>query len=138
MTTIVDARKAVYDYVIANYTGIPEARITADNEGFSAPQGLSWARISMQEETSEQETLGGVGHRWFSRRGTLFFQINVPADGGTAVADGLAKEARSLLEGVSLASGELHLFASTVRRIGPNGPWFQVSVDTAFEFTEIR
>lgn len=138
MTTLVEATEEIYQYFFANYTGIPAARISADNESFTPPEGQAWARLSIIETDSNQESQGGLGHRRFKRDGGVVLEIFVPADEGTANINALAEEARSLLEGVKLAQSQIWLLAATARRVGAQGPWHRMNVQTRFTYTEIR
>jgi len=138
MTTLVEATEEIYEYFLANYTGIPTARITADNESFTPTEGETWGRLSIIETDSNQDSHGGVGHRRYKRDGSVFFEISVPADTGTEDINALAEEARTLLEGVKLAQSQIWLLGATARRVGPRGMWHKMMVQTRFTYTEIR
>ena len=138
MTTLAVATEEIYQYFLASYTGIPAARITADNESFTPPEGETWGRLSIIETDSNQESQGGLGHRRFKRDGSVFFEISVPADSGTANINTLAEEARSILEGTKLAQNQIWLLDTTIRRVGVQGSWHKMIVQTRFTYTEIR
>lgn len=138
MTTLVEAREAIYGHFLGNYTGLPAAQITADNEAFDAPEDLAWGRLAVREFVGRQESLGGLGNRKFLRTGSVFFQIFTPADQGTEEADTLAQEARELLEGVKLDAKQIWLTNATVREIGPDGAWYNVVVEASYQYTETR
>jgi len=138
MTTLVEAREAIYEQFINNYTAIPAARITADNEQFTPPVDLAWGRFSVRHTGSAQESLGGVGNRKFNRLGSAFFQVFTPENQGTFEADTLAQAARVLLEGLSLSSNTIRFNGCDVREIGVNNGWYGVVVEGNFVYTDTK
>jgi len=138
MTTITDARATLYTEFSTNFTGVPAARITFDNEKFDPPSDVSWVRFAVRHFGGGQESLGDAGARKFNRTGAAFVQVFVPQDTGVRDADILAQEARTIMEGKTLLSGAIRTFDSEIREIGLNDGYYMVIVETRFEFTETR
>lgn len=138
MATLTEAREAIYDRFLTNYTALPAASIDADNEEFSPPAGAAWARLSVRHTGSVQESLGGIGYRKFTRIGSTFVQIFTPLNQGASEADTLAQAARVILEGVSLVGNTIRFTNVVVREIGPSDGWYLVVVEAFFEYTETR
>jgi hypothetical protein len=139
MVTITEARELIYEEFLGSYAAIPSARITADNEQFDPPAGLSWGRFSVRHTGRSQESLGGVGRRKFTSRGSAFFQIFSPQDQGLATVDGLAQAAREVLEGISLSGNDIRFTDCDVRELGPDQDgWFGMTVEASFEYTETK
>jgi hypothetical protein len=138
MTTITAARESLYTEFYNSFTGVPQARITFDNEKFDPPEDVSWVRFAVRHFGGGQESLGDVGARKFNRTGAAFVQVFIPQDTGIRDADTLAQEARTVLEGKTLLSGAVRTFDSEIREIGLNDGYFMVVVETRFEYTETR
>lgn len=139
MVTITEARELIYEEFLGSYTAIPAARITADNESFDPPSGLSWGRLVVRHTGRTQETLGAIGLRKYASRGSVFFQIFVPENDGVGTADGLAHAARGVLEGISLSGNDIRFTDCDVRELGPDQDgWFGMTVEASFEYTETK
>ena len=136
-TTLNESRTAVYEAFIAAWTPTGH-ELTFDNEAFSPPVDVPWARLSVRQLASTQETLGRVGNRRFSRLAAAFAQIFVPIDEGTSIADNLATIARNAFEGTSLTGTTVRFQDVIVREIGPEGRWYNVTVEAQFEYDETR
>lgn len=140
MTTRVAAADAMYAQFLDNFTGFPtdSSRVVADNEDFTPPEGLPWARLAIRSNTSIQESHGGVGNRKFERAGSLFVQFFAPLNTGSSVLRGHADEAAKLLEGVSLSGNTVRLNNAVVREIGPTEGWYLIVVEAFFVYDETR
>ena len=138
MATLQEAREAIYLKFLTDYTALPSARITADNEQYDPPAGQSWGRLSVRHTGSVQESLGPVGLRKFTRIGSCFFQVFVPQNQGVDEADQLAQAARSVLEGISLIDNTVRFTNSVIRETGTENGWFGVVVESFFEYTETK
>jgi hypothetical protein len=138
MVTLAAARNAIYDHFFTNFTAIPSARITAENEEFDPPVGQSWVRLAVNHTASVQESLGDVGLRKFSRIGSAFVQIFIPENSGLNSADLLADAVRTVFEGVRLLDNDIRFYNSTVREIGVNEGWYQLSVESEFVYTQTK
>lgn len=138
MTTLIQAKDAMLSEYVTN-TILPAAQVTLENEQFEPPTDLEWVRVSVRHFDGGQDSLGGVGLRKFSRVGALFVQIFIPQDtGGTAPADTIAQEARTLLEGKHLTGTTVNLLTSQIREIGQIDGNYVVTVETGFEYIETR
>jgi len=138
MVTIVEARTKIYELFLANYTALPAAQVTADNENFETPEGLPWGRLSVRHATRAQESLGGLGLRKFTSVGAAFFQVFVPKDQGVKQADELAQAARVIFEGVSIYGNDIRFTSCDIREAGPEDGWYGLVVEALFQYTETK
>ncbi len=142
MTTYLEAKDAMIAEYVTNTTldTTPvTGQVTLENEQWKPPTDTPWVRVSVRHFDGGQDSLGGVGFRKFSRVGSLFVQIFIPQDtGGTAPADTIAQEARTLLEGKALTGTTIKLLTSQIRELGQIDGDFVVVVETGFEYIETR
>lgn len=141
MSDLVEYRKAIAVYFLANYTGLAADKIQMPNETFQPPEpsaGEAWAQFRIQEFVGQQESLGDVGSRKFERRGSILFVVHAPVDSGSKAADTLANEARDVLEGVTLSGSKIWLQGATVRHVGVEGAWYLVSMAVDFYASETK
>ena len=136
MTTLNQAREAIYAAFVAKWDVGPVSGYTFDNEKYDPPEGEPWVRLSVRHSDARQETLGSVGNRRFARRGTAFVQVFVPQDTGTQKADDLTRQAMSIFEGVSLAGTTVRFLNVIPRETGVDGSWFGTLVRAEFEYDE--
>lgn len=136
MTTLNEVRGAIYTAFVAAW-GATSA-LTLDNEDFSPPEGLPWARLVVRHATRGQESLGGVGNRKFETVGTVIVQCFGPLESGTKETDTLVEKAMSILEGVTLSPEGIHFTGATPVEIGPGEDHYQVNVNAAFSWTETK
>lgn len=137
-----DYRKAIAEFFLANYTAIPAARIQLQNEAFAPPDpsaGLTWGSLLIVEFTGSQATLGDDAMtRKFDREGLVAFQVRIPTDKGSKLADQQAGAARDVLEGISISGNSIWLQGATVRHIGVDGAWYLVTCEARFLVTETK
>ncbi len=134
VTTISAAREAIYQRFVDNVpTGIG-ANYTFANEKYTAPTDTVWARVTVNHEAGEQDTLGGTGDRKFLRRGRVLIQIFDIVDNGIGNLDTLSDAVRDIFEGTSFSS--LCFYSVDVRETGPDGEWYQFVVDAPFDYQE--
>lgn len=134
MTTLNEARAAVYTRWNAQWgTTTP---FQFDNEAFTAPDKDPWARVTVRHTTSVQDTLGRPTNRRFRRSAVAFIQLYALVDTGLAALDGLAQTARAIFEGVSFSG--LDFNNVVVRETGPDGKWYQVTVEGFFDYDETK
>lgn len=136
MTTLSQAREAIYQRFVDVWAD--ETIFTLDNESFEPPGTEPWVRVSVRHSASTQSTLGGLGNRKFTRFGSAFIQIFVLGDKGTTESDQLSTKANNAFEGISLVGTTVRFLDVIVREAGPDGKWYQVVVEAAFEYEEIR
>ena len=140
MTTDVEATNAIYTRFIDNWSSTP---FTFENEAFDlatqVPAGDSWVRLSVDELSSNQETLGNVGNRKYKRLGIAVLQIFTPKDTGVTDSSGsrtLISEFRALFEGIRL--GSLIFFDVTWSKIDEDGSYIQTNSEVVFMYEEIK
>lgn len=137
MTTLSQAKEAVYLRFTTNFTGLSADRIALDNEDFEEPISGDWVRLVVRSQERVQETLGKKGNRRFRSRALVFVQVYTETDTGVKQSDVLATEVRDIFEGVSF-SGLDFQEGVTVRETGPDGRWYQSIVEAPFDYDEIK
>lgn len=136
MTTLHQARTAIYDRWIAQWPpAFPAVPFYFDNEAATPPAG-AWARVAVRETASIQETLGQPGNRRFERKGIVLAQLFQPKDTGVAAIADMAQAARAIFEGVSF--GGLDFYEVTPREVPSQDRWFQVTVEGLFNYYESK
>ena len=136
MTTLNQAREAIYAAFVAKWDVGPVSGYTFDNEEYDPLEGEPWVRLAVRHTDARQETLGRVGNRRFSRRGTAFVHVFVPLDTGTQKADDLTSQAKSIFEGVSLPGTTVRFLKVESNETGVDGSWFGTLVRAKFEYDE--
>lgn len=136
MTTMAEAREAIYQRFVDEWTG--GEVYTFDNEDFTPPENANWARVAVRHLASTQETLGASGGRKFSRLGSVFVQIFTIQDTGTADVDTLSTRAREMFEGRGITGTTIRFYDVIVQETGPSGKWYQTTVEAQFEYDETR
>lgn len=136
MTTLSQAREAVYARFVANYTGVAADRIAFDNEKFEEPVAGDWVRLTVRSGPRGQDTLGRVGNRRYRSSARALVQVYTPTNTGTKQGDALATEARDVFEGTSFSG--LDFTDGQVRESGPGGRWYQHIADIEFDYDEIK
>lgn len=137
--TPLEATNAILAHAIDNWPATIAA-LTFDGERFTPPSG-PWIRLTIRDLPTASVTHGARGNRQATRRATLIAQVFAPlaeSDGaGPALA--LAIAFRDLFEpaDVTATAGVVHVVGgATVRRVGVDGPWFQVNVDVPITYLE--
>jgi hypothetical protein len=136
MTTVNEAKEAVYSRFVANYTGVASNLITFDNEEFEEPDSDDWIRLTVRGIGRSQSSLGKTGNRRFRSTASVFVQIYVLVNTGIQQADLLAKEAADVFEGTSFSG--LDFREASINEIGPDGKWYQTLVEAPFDYDEIK
>lgn len=143
MTTLSQARDEIM--------GALKAAVDAYNLANGADIQIFWEDVAKAEKDAkgahlrafikhgdgDQDTLGGAGHRRFSRAGVVMVQVMTPHGDGFTLSDVLGTVARNAFEGVSTPNGVWFRKAS-VKEIGKTGGYQQVNVTANFEYTETR
>lgn len=135
MATINEARQLIYDKFILDWND--ETPFDLDNEDFNEPEDTPWVRTVVRNRLSNQDSLGPVGVRKFLRVGAVFTQIFVPIDTGVEEADRLAELIRVMFEGVRLTGG-LWFFATDVRELGPVDDYYQIVIESNFNYEQTK
>lgn len=137
MTTLNEAKEAIYERFVALYTGVPLNRITFDNEEFEAGDGNDpWVRVSVRGLSREQESLGRKTNRRFRSFASTFVQVYTEANTGVQISDNLATEAGNVFEGESFSG--LDFLSAVIQETGPDGKWYQNLVEVEFSYDEIK
>ena len=136
MTTLSEAKEAVYQRFVDNYTGVTLDRITFDNEDFNEPDTGDWVRLVVRSTSRIQDTLGKAGNRRFRSTASVFVQVYTATNTGVKQSDTLAVEAADIFEGVSFSG--LDFQSAVIRETGPDGKWYQSVVEAEFSYDEIK
>jgi len=136
MTTLVEANEAMAQRFADTWqpTGWEFA---LENEAFE-PGDDPWARFTSRIAASTQETLGQVGCRKFERSGSLFVQIFEVADKGTNRSKQLAQTVVDGFEGQRITGTTIRFNDVIPRETGPDGKWYQTTVEINFVFDETK
>lgn len=134
--TINEARDAVYERFLAQWTATPATAYTFENEKFDPPAGIPWVRVTVRNIGSTQACLGPPGNRRFRRSALGFAQIFTPADTGTKDSDTLAAAFAAIFEAVSFDG--LDFRAASSREVGVDDGWHLTLVEVPFEYEEIK
>lgn len=132
MTTLNEAREAVYQRFVDNYTTTP---FTFENEDFDPPE-TAWVRLFVRSLSGGQETLGGVGGRRFRRRALVGAQVFTPLNAGMREGDVIAQEILELFEAVGFSG--LDANDGIVRESPPGDEWIVHIVEIFFEYEETK
>lgn len=139
MTTLNEARSAVYTRFLDNFTGLPVERITFDNEEFeSLEQGsLNWVRLVVRSTTRQQDTIGRPSNRRYRSAATVIVQVYTQVNTGVKSSDSLVEEIQSIFEGVSFDGLDFDE-AATPTELGVDGRWYVATVEAPFDYDEIK
>lgn len=133
--TLNTAREAIYQRFVDNTT-LASSAYTFTSENFKAPADTAWARLTVNHEAGEQDSLGKTGDRKYLRRGRVLVQLFGPVDQGLRALDLLADATRDIFEGTQFSG--LYFISADVREIGQDGEWFQLVVDAPFDYHETK
>jgi len=117
MTTINQARRAVYDEFNDNYSPPYTPTVIFGNEAEDTEGLNEWLLLKLMNTDSEQHTLGKVGNRRYRRRGLVFIRIYTIVDDGLRRFDELARAARDIYEGKTVSG--VWFTDGIIREIGP-------------------
>ncbi len=136
MTTLNEAKEAVYSRFTSDFTGVPLVNIAFDNEEFEEPVASDWVRLTVRSVDRSQDTLGGIGNRRFRSEALVLVQVYTQFNTGVKQSDALAKAAADVFDAVSFSG--LDFQAATTRETGPDGKWYQSVAEAPFSFDEIK
>lgn len=137
MVTLVNARETIYQAFQTAWGAT--SPITHDNESFEPPVDTAWVRMVVRHDGSTLECIGGAGDggmNTYQRTGRVIMQVFTPLDQGTREADTLAQTARAIFEGTTLSSNAIRFNNVVLREIGPEGSWYQINLEAAFQYDE--
>lgn len=137
------AKEVVYEHARsawADAQALPRTRIAIDNLPFDMPDNAPWARLTVRNVGSTQETLGERGHRRWQHLALLFISIFTPRGSGSGAADDLADAARRACQGRRLGGADdIVLLEARVREApdpSDDSPWYSVVVEIPFYYRE--
>lgn len=136
MTTLNEAREAVYARFVANFTGVASTKMAFDNDEFEEPEADDWVRLTVRHGPRAQDTLGKAGNRRYRTSAIVFVQVYTPVNTGVKQGDTLAVEARDIFEGTGFSG--LDFNDGRVRESGPDGKWYIHIAEIAFDYDEIK
>lgn len=134
MTTLNEARQAVYDRFVTNWG--TRTTFTFENEEFDEPATGDWVRVSVKQTASGQETLGPKTQRKYIRNASVMVQVFTPTNIGKTTADGHATTAAGIFEGESFSG--LNCNDALIREGGQDGKWDITLVEVAFFYEETK
>lgn len=136
MTTLTEARTAIYTRWIANWLEA-DAKYHFDNEEFIKPTNLPWLRVSVRHRDSNQDTLGRKPNRKYKRDGSILINIFTVPGKGTKVSDSLVQSARTIFEGETFSGVTVDDVSN--REIGlTDDKWYMVVVEAFFSYYETK
>lgn len=136
MTTTAAAVEAILQQWKAN-TSLAATAYCFDNEAFEPQAQTAWARVLVGHVDSYQRTIAPDGARMFERDGVIVVQLHIRSDLGRATVDALVDATRTIFEGKRF-SGIICGGKCPVREVGNVGRWFQVNVEAAFYYEEVK
>jgi hypothetical protein len=136
MTTLNDARGAIYGHFVTGWAGL--APFVFDNEKFNSPPLGVWARLVVRHAVRAQETLGGTGNRKFESLGSAILQCFGPLDKGAEGVDTLAELGQSIFEGKTILPENIHFTSAVIQEIGATDDAYQINVEAFFTYTETK
>lgn len=116
----------------------PAVPVAYDGFAFTPPaDGTEWVRVTVMPGQAQQASLSGPTRRWRTP-GVVTVQVFVPKDKGTDRVLDLIGDIRTALQGVTLNTsspeGSVALRATSDRRVGPRGNYYQRNAETPFRF----
>lgn len=131
------AEQAIREHFVDEWPDLTTISYTFDNAGDNndfPTRGSAWVRVSIVQGEARQVEHGIT--RRFRRAGVVVVQIFTPAGSGTGDALTLADYVRDVFEGRTI-NGVLFR-ATSVDRVGIDGPWYQINARTPFQADELR
>lgn len=135
MTTFSEAREAVFQTFSQEWGNATD--FTLDNEEFT-PEGDAWVRLSVKHRDAYQSSLGDETNRKFERKGAAFVQIFTRTNTGTAKSAELVEKVQAMFEGKRINGTTICFLEVKPKEIGPEGIWFNVTVEAIFSYQEIK
>lgn len=133
MTTLNEAREAIYQRFVDNYVATV---FTFENEDFDPPE-TAWVRLSVRGNVGGgQETLGAPGGRKFRRRGIIVAQVYTPLNQGLQQGDQLGQSIRAIFEAEGFS--DIDANDGLVRESPPRDDFFVHIVEVFFEYEETK
>ena len=97
-----------------------------------------WARGTILHAAGGPASLpGNIGQVRYAHGGIAIFQVFTRLGGGTQAAYALAQQLTNAFDGQRGPNG-VYFSNTRIREIGPDGSWFQVNVQTDFDYEEVK
>lgn len=115
---------------------LPPVVYPHEDDGSIPSTSGAWARVSIQHQAGEQQTIGGPGNRLFEHSGKVFVQVFAPMKGKTGfdLAQQLAEVALGAFQGQSTRAVWFRNVG--FQEIGPDGPFFQINITADFLWSQ--
>ena len=134
-----EARDAVMGMLNTALTGMSDdVTILWDADEAPIPGAEdSWVRLSMRHQASPQSSLGrdAAAKRRYRTSGMVYVQLFTPLGDGQTKSDAISKVIVDAMRAGRDTSSVL-LRNAVAKEIGVDGSWFQVNVQSEFEYDE--
>ena len=107
----------------------PTVPIDVDNAAFKPPDRTPWVRITILPGDSQLVTLGN--RKRYLTLGTVTVQVFTPSGQGDGLALEIATDAATVMRSKTVSG--VRLKTPSVQRVGVDGPWFQLNVNTPYQ-----
>ena len=134
MTTLNNARESIQDKFIVDWAD--KTAFTFEEEELNPPNDEAWARLTVKNTESAQETLGPKKRRKYQRSGIIYIQVFTKARNGTLEGDELSTAARDIFEGEEFSG----IIANNglIGEPGGNTKWLMRLVSIDFLYYETK
>ncbi len=136
MTTLSEAKQAVYLRFNTLFTGTSNVVFDNEDPPFNVDDVSEWVRLTVRSIIRLQNTLGKTGNRRYRSGAIVFVQVYTLSNTGVQRSDTLTTEARNVFEGVSFSG--LDFNNAVAKETGPDGKWYQSMVEAEFDYDEIK
>ncbi len=136
MTTLNEAREAVYSRFLANFVGTTNIVLDNEEPRFDVDTVDEWVNVAVRHTGRVQETMGKTGNRRYRVKAIAFVQVYTKSNTGVQQSGVLVTEARDIFEGVSFSG--LDFSNATTPEGGPKGKWYEATVEAFFDYDEIK
>lgn len=130
-----EARENIYSSFVEQWNNFTD--FTLDNEDFD-PGEDAWVRITVRSRDGQQGSLGTEGNRRFDRAGVVFVQIFTPLNKGTAEMGSITEKVLEIFEGKRIADTTICFHTARPKELGPEGVWYNSTVEVGFTYQEIK
>lgn len=107
----------------------PTIPVSYPNVAFTPPTGAPWVRVSIADATAKQASLGAT-QNFHRHNGIVTIEVFAPVATGDSQALTLADDAADIFRGWQSVGVQFR--TPSIRTIGSDGTWYQVTVLTEF------
>ena len=108
-----------------------------NNEAFIKPTDAPWVRFLIQENTSDQKSIGAIGGRKYRRPGLISYQVFIPNNTGTYEGNLLCEKINDIFEGNRF--GEITCWTGSWIEVGINSQdLYQFNGSIQFEHDQLK